>query len=400
MWESIRSFSFFQRSHEYTPLGPLPSIAFSARYRTVIKVGIAVSILVFLAIIISPLQPVATARKYGILNPFADHDPIPSIVHFVYIRTGADSTINFGFSSFLSVFASILYINPTKVYIHTDYDISDIEDAALKGTRWTRKLLNTWPELVVWNQVQVPNYAGPNENQRIDAVQHKSDFIRWDTIAEYGGVYMDFDVVTLRPLTPLLTSGFAFIAGRQYGGKDEGGNINGTINNGAFLTKKGSAMSTIIKREQHAGFNGAWEANLKSMTKTAEYLVSIPNQVLILDRHAFAPTHWFPDSTDPLFNPQEGLSSPEPLEIDSTLDPIKAYDLVVKNRRARREWEMDFSSSYMLHAFATSRYQHHINPRMILSRTSNYGIATWSIVKAMVEQGLIEGTEGEHYGDL
>jgi hypothetical protein len=32
---------------------------------------------------------------------------------------------------------------------------------------------------------------------------------------------MDFDVVTLRPLAPLLTSGFAFVAGRQYLGTAE-----------------------------------------------------------------------------------------------------------------------------------------------------------------------------------
>jgi hypothetical protein len=157
-------------------------------------------------------------------------------------------------------------------------------------------------------------------------------------------------------------------------------------------------MAKIVKREQHAGFDGACEATLKSMTKTAEYLVSVPNQVLILDRHAFAPTHWFAESTDLLFNPPEGLPSPEPVQTNST-DPIEVYDMIVKNRRARREWEMDFSSSYMLHAFSTGSYRQHINPKTILSWTSNYGVATWPIVKALVAQGVIDGTEGEHYGD-
>jgi hypothetical protein len=126
------------------------------------------------------------------------------------------------------VFALILYISPSKVYTHTDYNTSAIEHAVTNGCRWTRKLMNTWPDLLVRSPVQVPNYAGPNEQHRIHAVQHKSDFIRWDTIAEYGGVYIDFDVVILHPLTPLLDlhpltplldSGFAFVAGRQYGGK-------------------------------------------------------------------------------------------------------------------------------------------------------------------------------------
>ncbi|KAF1828310.1 hypothetical protein BDW02DRAFT_584576 [Decorospora gaudefroyi] len=396
MWKSIGTLSIFQPSHDYTPLIPLPNVSLLARYRTAIKLAVAAGVLVLIAFIISPLHPVSVAREYGIL---ADHEPIPSIVHFVYIRKGEDSVIRFDFSAFLSLFAAILYVNPSKVYIHSDYNTTAIQHAAATGGRWTRKLMNTWPELVVWNQVQVPNYAGPNENMRIDAVQHKSDFIRWDTIGDHGGIYMDFDVVTLKPLTPLLNAGFAFVAGRQYGGKDEGGNINGTINNGAFLTKKNSAMARIIKREQHAGFDGKWEANLKSMTRTAEYLVNVPNQVLILDRHAFAPTHWFPDSTHPLFFPQEeGLPSLEPVPTEST-DPVEVYDAIVKMRRARRDWEWDFSSSYMLHAFGTSVHSRHVNPKLILSRTSNYGVATWAIVKAMVAQGLIDGTEDENYGD-
>ncbi|KAJ4363455.1 hypothetical protein N0V83_009748 [Neocucurbitaria cava] len=398
MWESIRSFSVSQKSRDYMPLGPLSTISFSTRYRTAIKIGVAVGILALLAVLITPLHPVDTARNYGLLHPIADHDPIPSIVHFVYLKGGRKPSIRFSFSSFLSVYASILHIKPTKVYIHSDYNPSEIEHAARTGDRWTRKLIRTWPELVIWNPVQVPNFAGPNEDHRVSALQHKSDFIRWDTIAELGGIYMDFDVITLKPLTPLLNAGFAFIAGRQYGGKDEGGNINGTINNGAFLTKPQSAMATIIKRQQHAGFNGAWEANLKSITKTAEYLVNIPNQVLILDRHAFAPTHWFWDSTDPLFLPNKGPSSPEPLQSNST-DPLEMYDSIVKNRRARRDWEMDFSASYMLHAFGTSGYQQYINPRAVLSRRSNFGIATYAIVKAMVAEGLIEGTEGPEWAD-
>jgi hypothetical protein len=396
-WPS-HSFNMFNKSYEYTLLGPLSASIFSARYRTAIKIGVALIILVVLGFAIAPLHPVTAARQYGILDALVDNDPIPSIVHFVYIKSNSDSTINFTFSAFLSVFASILYINPTKVYIHTDYNNTEIEVAARTGSKWTRKVMNTWPELIVWNQVQVPTYAGPNENHRVDAVQHKSDFIRWDTIAEIGGIYMDFDVVTLKPLTPLLNAGFAFIAGRQYGGKDEGGSINGTINNGAFLTKPKSAMATIVKREQHAGFNGAWEANIQATTKTAEYLVNIPRQVLILDRHAFAPTHWFQESKDALFNAQEGLASPEPVQSNST-DIFELYNLTVRNRRARRDWEMDFSSTYMLHAFGTNDYNDQVHPARILSRTSNYGIATYWIVKAMVASGLIGGTEDEHSGE-
>jgi hypothetical protein len=185
-----------------------------------------------------------------------------------------------------------MYIKPTQIYIHTDYNETEIRTASVRGDRWTRAVINTFPDLLHWNQVHVPSFAGPNEDQRIDAIQHKSDFIRWEAIEKVGGIYLDWDVFPLRPLAALLNSGFAFIGGRQYGGAAEGGSINGTINNGAFLTKPNSTMARIVVREQHAGFNGKWESNLQSMTVIAEHLVAIPNEVLILDRNSFAPTHW------------------------------------------------------------------------------------------------------------
>jgi hypothetical protein len=201
----------------------------------------------------------------------------------------------------------------------------------------------------------------------------------------------------------LLNAGFAFIAGRQYGNEHEGGSLNGTINNGAFMSVPNSAMSTIVKGEQHVGFDGKWESNLVANTRTAEYLVNIPYECLILDRHAFAPTHWHPDSkegTENLFRVQKGPPSPlgEPLP-DMPNDPVKVYEVVVRNRRRRREWEFDWSSSYLLHAFATGKNQKFIHPRLLLERRSNYGVAVWAIIKEMVERGLIEGTEGEAYAE-
>ena len=381
-------------SHHYKPIRQLAETSFYTGHRRKLKILGSVFALFAFFTVLKSFHPSKTGLKYGNYDPTTRDDPIPKIVHFVYIRSDPGSQLKFSFSAFLSIFASILYINPSKVYIHSDYNSQDIQDAARNGNHWTRKLLSTWPGLITWNLVRVPNYAGPNDHQRIDAIQHKSDFIRWDVVGEFGGVYLDFDVITLKSLDPLLNAGYGFVGGRQYGGKDEDGRINGTINNGVFLTKPRSAMATIMKREQHAGFTGEWASNLQTMTRTAEYLVNVPNQVLILDRTAFAPTHWFPESKNALFEPNQGLSSPEPLGT-SSMDPIGIYDSVVENRRSRREWEMDFSSSYTLHAFGTGQYEHRITPKLISSRTTNYGVATYEIVKAMVAQGLIKGNEDE-----
>lgn len=72
---------------------------------------------------------------------------------------------------------------------------------------------------------------------------------------------------------------------------------------------------------------------------------------------------------------------------------MELYENIVLNRRRRAEWEMDFSATYLLHAFSMSHYLDHINPKTILSRTSNFGVATFDVVKKMKADGLVSGDE-------
>lgn len=396
MWDQLRSYCSFLQSdnsiYKYMPFSDTPV----TRSRTRVTIITATCIVVTLAIAIFSLHPVQRAKQYGILHSSkgSTHDTIPSIVYYVQIKKEANSVLKFPFSSFLTMCAAVMYIKPTQIYIHTDFNASEIKAAGMEGDRWTKAVVNTFADIINWNPVHVPNFAGQNADKHISAIQHKSDFVRWENIAEIGGIYMDWDVVPLRPLTPLLNAGFAFVGGRHYGGAGEGGGINGTINNGVFMVKANSTMVHAVVREQHASFNGAWESNLQSMTKTAELLVPVPNEVLILDRTAFAPTHWFQESTDPLFKPNEGKPSPLP-EVVNSRDPMELYENAVNNRRRRVEWEMDFSSTYMLHAFGMGSYQQLIVPKVIMSRTSKFGIATYDTVKRMVDLGYINGDEEE-----
>ncbi|KAJ4301112.1 hypothetical protein N0V90_003202 [Kalmusia sp. IMI 367209] len=352
-----------------------------------IKVALALSIVAFLLFV---LHPLSAAQKYGLI-PY--YDAIPNIVHYVYIKKDDDSRIEFHFADFLSLYASIMYVGASKVYIHSDFNTTEISEASVHGNEWTRKVMNSFPDKVEWNAVRAPNYSGTNEKMPIKAIQHKSDFVRWEGITPIGGVYMDWDVVVLRPLKPLLTAGFAFVAGRQMGpntGDDDGSKQK--TNNGVFMTRPNSLMARIMQREQSSNFAGDFESNLRFMTSVAERLVSIPGEVLICDRNAFAPTHWGAGSKNGLFLHHEDLPSPEPVDTSSA-DPLDMYDNIVTNRRNRHEWEWDLSSSYTLHAFGQSKYNEWITPKKILARTSNYGVAVWPTVKKMVEDGLIMGTE-------
>ena len=90
--------------------------------------------------------------------------------------------------------------------------------------------------------------------------------------------------------------------------------------------------------------------------------------------------------------PNPGRPSPKPVVVNTT-NAMELYENVVLNRRRRAEWEMDFSSTYLLHGFSMGRYGNWINPKTILSRTSNFGVATYDAVKKMKEDGIITGNE-------
>ena len=131
------------------------------------------------------------------------NSPIPNIVHYIYIKKDEAAVLSFNFAYFLSLYASVLYIAPKRILIHTDFTDAEIADAAVNGDVWTRKTISTFKDIVKFNQVEVPQYSGPNNTIKIKHIQHKSDFIRWIEVEKTGGIYIDSDVYALKPLTPL-----------------------------------------------------------------------------------------------------------------------------------------------------------------------------------------------------
>ncbi|XP_014551766.1 hypothetical protein COCVIDRAFT_41979 [Bipolaris victoriae FI3] len=303
----------------------------TTRSRTRIALITGACIIAALSVSALFVHPLEKVRQYGIFQSTdtSDQDSILSIVHYVQIKRDEKSVFKFPFSSFLNICAAVLYIKPERVYICTNFSPSEIDEAGQKGDRWTKAVVNAFADLVIWNPLYTPTFAGTNENQHINAIK------------KIGSIYMDRDLFHLRPLTPLLTTGFAFMGGRHYGGAGEHSGINSTINNGVFMTKPNSTMARIVVREQHASFNSKWTANLQSITSITSRLVPIPQR---------------------------------------NLDP--------------RPGKWIFSSTCMLHAFVLNRYYKYVNPKTILSRTSNFGVATYGIIRHMVDMGYVgEGEE-------
>ncbi|KAK7987415.1 hypothetical protein PG989_007730 [Apiospora arundinis] len=223
---------------------------------------------------------------------------IPSIVHFVQLKQDQGSVLHFSFEAFLALYAASHHIRPSAIYIHHDFSDEDIANATQHGSSWTRKMLNStlFPSLRL-NRVTAPTEANGHPILR---VEHKSDFVRLEQLQRHGGVYLDWDVVVLRPLAPLLGAGFRAVVGRQF---------DAFINNGILLAVPGarSAVVRVLDREARRVFDGEWITHsVRLLTRVAGALAAVPGEVLIMDFKAFSPFSWEQDSVNLLLGRHPG----------------------------------------------------------------------------------------------
>lgn len=125
-------------------------------------------------------------------NPKPTDDPVvPNIVHL--IETNEYSRIpKFFFLNLLSIFH---HIKPEKVYFHHSGTPPDPEDSYVKY------LLTRYPNLE-FKKIPEPIMIFGHEPPRQDYA-HRSDIVRMDVLKTYGGIYMDNDILVLRPFDEL-----------------------------------------------------------------------------------------------------------------------------------------------------------------------------------------------------
>lgn len=316
---------------------------------------------------------------------------IPPIVHFVQLKKDESSSLHFSFESFLALYSAYLFIRPSVIYIHTDYTPKDITDAAQHGSPWTKKVLTAFPGVVRLNKVTAPTKANTLEIKRIE---HKSDFVRLDQLTLHGGIYLDWDVLTLRSIDPLLESGFKAVVGRQ---------SDTTVMNGIILAARDSAVVRLMRRETPRRFTGEWvEHSVNLITEVAQALAAVPREVLIMDPGAYAPFTWTQESVNAALERYEG-DAVTPRELDSLADrgisAREADPMAVWERHQvsqKKGWAHDLSDAFFFHNYfndvESPRGYNGVSVPYVLARDSNYAIAAWPIVV----QGIKDGYIGEH----
>lgn len=295
---------------------------------------------------------------------------IPNLVHYVWALKEPEGSLEFQFKHFVSIYSSYLYLSPDVIYIHTNARPSAIETAQHhESSFWTHKVFEI-PGVVV-RHIEVPTHT--KYGGKLEHMEHRSDFVRPGILRDFGGMYLDFDVVPIRDMKPLRESGFRNVFGHEFGEK---------VNNGVMLSVKGSRFMDVFDRDQHEVFSGWWiEHSVLQLTRMANALMAVPNEVLILERHAFIPDGFDDERHARLFRihaePAMGIDYMQ-ISLEDMDDEGFSYWNWSKSR-PRQEWERDYSKSYTIHALSPPLHVANRTPDCleiswdyVMERTSNY----------------------------
>jgi hypothetical protein len=125
-------------------------------------------------------------------------EKIPNIFHFVFGLKADFGGKPFSLVHYLSIQSAIAVNKPERVYFHYHHEPD--------GYWW--ELIK--PHLTL-NKVHIPESIFGNP---LHHFAHKADVIRLEVLLEYGGVYMDLDTISVRPLAELKRNS-SFIIGSQ-----------------------------------------------------------------------------------------------------------------------------------------------------------------------------------------
>ena len=114
-------------------------------------------------------------------------------IHFVYGMEADTVATNFTFLTYLAMLSAWYYHRPNAVvHVHHHYPLTGEWFLLLQTVLGSALELHEVADVTSIFGRPVSHYA------------HKADIVRLEALRKYGGVYLDADVITIRPLHPLL----------------------------------------------------------------------------------------------------------------------------------------------------------------------------------------------------
>lgn len=315
----------------------------------------------------------------------AEFEPIPNIVHYVWLLNPQKNNTNtrLEFKHFLSLYAASIYWKPEKIFIHTDIAEGDfLPEPGTETPEDEWNLLITGQPNVEVNHITAPSHV-PGTNRTIDRIEHKSDFLRLHMMRTYGGIYLDWDAHPLRDIKPLRYSGFKAVVGREPSNR---------IQTGTYMARRDSDLMKTWSEKMSLAYDGTWTHHSNTLlTYLAPRMVPQPGEVLIMEQDAFTPG----DFTTPSYNRFYDIHNDSPPQDLSDIweGLFDRFD----DPKHWPKWHINYSATYVLHVFGLQRAQKDLKlngftdltPEYVLARQSNAARALYPTARRMVEEGLI-----------
>ena len=178
------------------------------------------------------------SKVTGEIGVYIYSSSIPNIIHFIWF-TGPKSR-DFGYINYLAIRAAHDVQKPTQIYLYND-------EEPVGNPHW--EAIRPYVEIV---KTEAPADTG---GVPLEYPQQQADVVRLQKLIELGGIYLDTDMILIKPLHTFKSRKLVFSA--------ESYNKNGSIKsinagllmaapNNPFLQKWLEAMPAAIKKDQWA----------------------------------------------------------------------------------------------------------------------------------------------------
>ncbi|KAL4229573.1 hypothetical protein ACF0H5_012612 [Mactra antiquata] len=161
-----------------------------------------------------------------------DNLPVPNIVHYVWFGTK-----KLGYFNFLSLMSSIRFQRPCLILIH---------GPTLPHGEYWDFIYKFYPNILhVYRESPTVVF-----NNTLRFKEHASDVMRIEALINYGGIYLDFDEVILRPLDTL----------RQYN-HTQGHELSFTMGSQLVMSRKNATFLQLWYQSYRDNYRKIWAYN-------------------------------------------------------------------------------------------------------------------------------------------
>lgn len=197
---------------------------------------------------------------------------IPNILHFVFGMAPDFGGKPFSLVHYLSVKSAVDLNKPVTAYFHYQYEP--------EGDWWQKA-----KPLLTLNKIIAP---GSFMGRPLYHVAHKADIVRLQALKETGGIYLDLDTISVKPLSDLLNH--SFVIGQELIAKYIPKNWRQHIKYKLGLIKESSKTATglcnaVLLSEKNSGLVNLWLNEYKTFRSKGrdkywnEHSVQVPEKL-------------------------------------------------------------------------------------------------------------------------